>query len=209
MRRTQPLHILTFLALGVIIEIMDSRITYWEKPGKKNTKGTIALALKRADELNIDDIVIATCTGYSAKVLLQKAKNKKIVVVTHQAGFAKPGEMEMKPGVIEFLKKKDVKIYTGTHFFGGFGRAIRFKFGGLEPEEIAANTLRIFGEGTKVAIEIAIMALDAGLIPYGKEIISIGGTGSGVDTAIVCVPRHGKDFFNFEVREIICKPRER
>ncbi len=188
---------------------MKNEITYFEKPGRGNTQKTIELALKRAEELNIEDLVIATCTGYSAKVLLKKAKNKNIVAITHQAGFAKPGAMEIKLGVIEFLKKKGVKVYTGTHFFGGFGRAIRFKFGGLEPEEIAANTLRIFGEGTKVAVEIAIMALDAGLIPYGKEIISIGGTGSGVDTAIVCVPRHGKDFFNFEVREIICKPRTR
>ncbi|MEO0124421.1 MAG: pyruvate kinase alpha/beta domain-containing protein [candidate division WOR-3 bacterium] len=188
---------------------MKYEITYFEKPGKVNTQRTIGLAVKRAEELNIEHIVVATCTGYSAKVLLQKAKDKKIVVVTHQAGFAKPGEMEIKPNVIEFLKNKGAKVYTGTHFFGGFGRAIRFKFGGLEPEEIAANTLRIFGEGIKVAVEIAIMALDAGLIPYGKEIISIGGTGSGVDTAIVCVPRHGKDFFNFEVREIICKPRRR
>jgi hypothetical protein len=188
---------------------MKKEIIYFEKPGKVNTNKTIELALKRAEELKIKDIVIATCTGYSAKILLNKAKDKNIVVVTHQAGFAKPGEMEIKPAVVEFLKKKGAKVYTGTHFFGGFGRAIRFKFGGLEPEEIAANTLRIFGEGIKVAIEIAIMALDAGLIPYDREIISVGGTGSGVDTAIVCLPRHGKDFFNFEVREIICKPRKR
>lgn len=184
-------------------------IVYFEKPGKSNTRRTIELALKRADELKIDHIVIATCTGYSAKVLLQKAINKKIVVVTHQAGFAKPGTMEIESETVEFLKKKGVKVYTGTHFFGGFGRAIRLKFSGLQTEEIAANTLRIFGEGIKVAVEIAVMALDAGLIPYGREIISIGGTGSGVDTAIVCVPKHGKDFFNFEVREIICKPRIR
>jgi len=188
---------------------MKKEIYYWHKTGKINTNKTIELALKRADELNIEYFVIATCTGYSAKVLLSKARNKKIIAITHQAGFSKPGEMEIKPEVIKFLKKKGIKIYTGTHFFGGFGRAIRFKFGGLEPEEIAANILRIFGEGVKVTIEIAIMALDAGLIPYNKEIISIGGTGSGVDTAIVCVPKHGKDFFNFEVREIICKPRYR
>ncbi|MGQ9665612.1 MAG: pyruvate kinase alpha/beta domain-containing protein [bacterium] len=188
---------------------MNNDIVYFEKPGKINTKKTIELALKKADELNVEHIVIATCTGYSAKILLSMTKNKKVVVVTHQAGFVKPGIMEIKPEMVKFLKKNGAKIYTGTHFFGGFGRAIRLKFGGLEPEEIAANTLRIFGEGIKVAVEIAVMALDAGLIPYGREIISIGGTGSGVDTAIVCLPRHGKDFFNFEVCEIICKPRFR
>ncbi len=188
---------------------MKEIIHYWQETGKVNTEKTIELALERAYKRKIKNLVIATCTGYSARVLLKKAKNCRIVAVTHQAGFSKPGNIEISPRTVEFLKKNGVIVYTGTHFFGGFGRAIRLKFGGLEPEEIAANTLRIFGEGIKVAVEIAIMALDAGLIPYDQEIVSIGGTGEGVDTAIVCVPRHGKDFFSFEVREIICKPRIR
>jgi len=96
---------------------MEKEITYFEKTGKVNTQKTIELALKRAEELKIKDIVIATCTGYSAKVLLKKAKDKNIVVVTHQAGFAKPGEMEIKPEVVEYLKKKGARVYTGTHFF--------------------------------------------------------------------------------------------
>lgn len=158
---------------------MRKEIDYWDRPGKVNTKKTIELALKRAGELGIKYLVGATYTGYTARMLLKKAKDIRIIAVTHQAGFAKPGEMEIKQKDLEFLKSKGVVVYTGTHFFGGFGRAIRFKFGGLEPEEIAANTLRIFGEGIKVAVEIAIMALDAGLIPYNKEIISIGGIGQG------------------------------
>ena len=100
-------------------------------------------------------------------------------------------------------------MYTGTHFFGGVGRAVRLKFGGLEVDELVAHTLRIFGQGIKVTVEIAIMALDAGLIPHGKEIIVIGGAGQGADTAVVCLPSHGKEFFSFEIREIICKPRHK
>jgi hypothetical protein len=188
---------------------MKYEISYWNKPGKRNTDKTIDLALKRAKQLKIKYFVVASCSGATTKKLLKKGKNIKIVSVSHHAGFYKPGKCEMNKKTEEFLRKKGVAVYTGTHFFGGLGRAIRFKFGGLEPEELVANTLRIFGEGVKVAIEIAIMALDAGLIPYNKEIISIGGTGEGADAAIVCVPRHGKDFFSFEVREIICKPRIR
>jgi hypothetical protein len=141
--------------------------------------------------------------------LSEKSNDIEIVSVAHQAGFREPGKCELPKETEEELIKKGVKVYTGTHFFGGLGRAVRLKFGGLEVEELAANTLRVFGQGVKVAVEIAIMAIDAGLIPCDKEIISIGGTGQGADTAIVCLPKHGKDFFAFEVREIICKPRVR
>ncbi|NLZ38638.1 MAG: hypothetical protein GX893_03415, partial [Firmicutes bacterium] len=62
------------------------------------------------------------------------------------------------------------------------------------------------GQGVKVSVEIAVMALDAGLIPYGEDIIAIGGSGRGADTAIVVQPAHAKDFFAGKIREIICKP---
>jgi len=186
---------------------MEYEVYYWDKPGKENTEATIDAALKRAKESGIKHFVVASCFGHTTKLLCSKGKDIDIVSVAHQAGFRDPGKCELPKETEEELTKKGVKVYTGTHFFGGLGRAVRMKFGGIEVDELAANTLRIFGQGTKVAIEIAIMALDAGLIPYDQEIISIGGTGQGADTAIVCLPKHGKDFFSFEVREIICKPR--
>lgn len=186
---------------------MITDICYWEKPGLQNTQKTLDKAVKRAKKLKIKEIVIASCSGMTVKKILKQAAGLNIVCITHQAGFYKPGKCEISQKTRGFLIEHGVKVYTGTHFFGGAGRAVRMKFGGLEVDELIANTLRIFGQGIKVTIEIAIMALDAGLIPYDKEIISIGGSGKGADTAIVCRPVHGKDFFSFEVREIICRPR--
>ena len=188
---------------------MKCEILYWDTQGKENTEATIDAALKRAKELGIKHFVVASCVGYTTKLLSDKGNDINIVSVAHQAGFREPGKCEMPEEVEKKLTASGVKVFTGTHFFGGLGRAIRFKFGGIEVEELAANTLRIFGQGVKVAVEIAIMALDAGLLPYDQEIVSIGGTGQGADTAIVCLPRHGKEFFSFDVREIICKPRMR
>lgn len=49
--------------------------------------------------------------------------------------------------------------------------------------EVIAHTLRFFGQGMKVCVEIAVMAADGGLIPPNIPILSIGGTGRGADTA--------------------------
>jgi len=153
--------------------------------------------------------VFASTTGETARKLLeQDLEGLNVICVTHQAGFRSPGETEMDQKTQEFLKSKGIKVLITTHLFGSLGRAIRLKFGGLYPDEIVANTLRIFGQGMKVAVEIACMALDAGLIPYGEEVISIGGTGKGADTAVILLPAHGKDFFDTKVLEIICKPRK-
>lgn len=101
-----------------------------------------------------------------------------------------------------------IKILTTTHLLAGLDRALRFAFQGIYPAEIIANTLRLFGQGTKVAVEVASMALDAGLIPAGVDVVAMGGSNEGVDTALVMRPAHSQDFFATKIKEIICKPRE-
>jgi hypothetical protein len=55
-------------------------------------------------------------------------------------------------------------------------------------------------------VEIAIMAADAGAIPIA-DIVAVGGTGSGSDTAVVIRPAHMNNFFDARIREIIVMPR--
>ncbi|SHI90871.1 pyruvate kinase alpha/beta domain-containing protein [Desulfofundulus thermosubterraneus] len=179
---------------------------YWSQKGPVNTNETIALAVKRARELSIDHIVVASCSGETAKKLIGKVPY--VICVTHHVGFTAPGEDEMPPGMREELAAKGVRLLTTTHLMGGLDRGVRNKFGGVYPAEIIAQTLRILGQGLKVCVEIAVMALDAGLIPAGKEVVAVAGTGTGADTAAVILPAHANHFFDTKVKEIICKPRE-
>jgi hypothetical protein len=64
----------------------------------------------------------------------------------------------------------------------------------------------MFGQGVKVCVEISVMAMDAGMIPYGERVIAVAGTGRGADTAIIIKPAHAKDILNTRIQEIICKP---
>jgi hypothetical protein len=67
----------------------------------------------------------------------------------------------------------------------------------------------MFGQGTKVAIETAAMAADAGMISCSRDVISIAGTGKGADTALVLKPENSLRIFDMFVREVIAKPREK
>ncbi|MEN6348821.1 MAG: pyruvate kinase alpha/beta domain-containing protein [Syntrophomonas sp.] len=178
---------------------------YWEKAGPQNTNMTLDMAVKRAKELGIKYLVVASCSGDTALKLLDSGL--KIVCVTHHVGFSGPGKDEMPVEIREQLINNGVQVLTTTHLFAGVDRAIRKQFGGVYPAEIIAQSLRTFGQGVKVAVEIACMAKDAGLIPHGEEVVSVGGTAEGADAAIVIVPGHSDSFFSTEVREIIAMPR--
>ena len=183
---------------------------FWEKAGSQNTDATIKLALQRMRELDINDLVVASCQGDTMiKVLDMAPPGTNLVCVTHHQGFQTPGANEMDVRTRQELGSQGVKLLTTTHFLAGADRALRNQFGGVYPAEIMAQTLRIFGQGVKVAIEVSIMALDAGLIPYGKEIMAIGGTIRGADAAIVVVPAHSNHFFQTQIRELVCMPREK
>jgi hypothetical protein len=68
---------------------------------------------------------------------------------------------------------------------------------------MVASALKLFGQGAKVAVEIAVMALDSGLIPYGVDVITIGGSGRGADTALLIRPAHSIRFFDTKVKRVI------
>lgn len=180
---------------------------YFENCGRENTERTVELALKAAEERNIEYIVVASNTGYTAELL--KGCGKNVVVVTHVNGFKEPGVMEMDEDTRKRLEGYGFKVYTAAHVLSGAERGLSMRFGGVYPVEIVANTLRMFGQGVKVGVEISTMALDGNMIPFGKDIIAIGGTSSGADTAIIIRPSHAASILDTMIKEIICKPIDR
>jgi len=177
----------------------------WDQKGVDMTEKTVDEAIKRGMQLGIQHYVAASRTGYTARLLAQKKVN--LVCVRYHTGFKEAGKQMMPEEVLQELEEQGVKVLTTTHLMGGLDRGLENKLGGAYPPSIVAHTLRMFGQGTKVAVEIAVMALDAGLIPYNSEVISIGGSGGGADTALVVQPAHAKNFFDTQIKEIICKPR--
>lgn len=186
---------------------MIKSICYFESPGPENTEKLLKLVKERSEELNIKDIVVASVSGRTALKLSKMLPDANIVCITHHAGFKEKGKLELDPKIKEKLARKGIKVYAGSHALSGVGRGISNKFGGVTPVEIMAETLRMVSQGFKVCVEITIMAADAGLIPMDKEIIAIGGTAHGVDTALVISPAHMNNVFDLRIHEIIAVPR--
>jgi hypothetical protein len=178
----------------------------FEIMSEDNVIKVLTQAKKRAEELGLKTVLVASSTGQTGVKVAEFFKGYRVVVVTHSTGFTSPDTQELTAANQDSILKTGGQILTTTHAFGGLGRSVRRKLGTFQTDEIIANALRIFGQGTKVAIEIALMAADSGLINVNEDVISIGGTGRGADTALVLKPANVQDFFDIKVREIICKP---
>ncbi|MBN2539161.1 MAG: hypothetical protein JXB09_03845 [Deltaproteobacteria bacterium] len=185
----------------------DTTCRYFEKAGQENTREVMEAASQRAKHLGISTILVATCSGKTAMEAINcMAPDMEIIAVTHYTGFVRPNHQEMAEEMRRTLESKGVRVLTCQHAFGGVGRGIRRCLKTYQIDEIMAYTLRMFGQGTKVAIELALMAADAGLVRTDKDIISIGGTARGADTALLLRPANSSEVFNLKVKEIICKP---
>ena len=75
----------------------------WEKSGPANTELTVEAALKRSAELEIENIVVASNSGKTAHKFLERGV--RVVCVTHQAGFNKPGKRSKSDIKEELLQK--------------------------------------------------------------------------------------------------------
>ena len=188
----------------------------FEYCGEVNTEKVLHAAGKRCQELGIDKVIIASETGRSALRALDvfRGTGTDLVVVTHYPATTWGSKGDIPIGLMreeyshirEIFLKNGVRIIQGSRPLAPPSRAIKWEY--PTPEAIMDKTLEVFGAGTKIAIEAAVMATDAGAVNEGDEIISCAGTYKGLDTALVVRTAFSGSFFRaFEVREIVAKPR--
>jgi hypothetical protein len=176
-------------------------IVYFGNPGEINTDSVISVSKKRALELGVRKVLIASDTGRSAlkaASVFSKTEIQLVAVTTPPCTTWGP-KGDLPSGIVdekvrEKLGKYRVVIVQATPPFFSMKRL--------------GETLELFGAGTKIAVQIAVMATDAGIVKEGEEVISMAGTYKGLDTALVL---KGAICWNllskFEVLEIIAKPR--
>ncbi len=197
---------------------VERSISYFECCGEANTEKVLDAVRRRCKEHGPNAVVIASETGRSALRALEAFQELPIqlVVVTHYPAktLGPRGDIPIGLGRPEYadnrrkLLKEGAMIVQGTRPFAPPTRSIGWNF--PTPEAVVDKTLEVFGAGTKIAVEAAVMATDAGVVAEGEEIITCAGTFKGLDTALVVKTAHSMNFFkDFEVREVVAKPLHR
>lgn len=173
-----------------------------------DTEKVLRIAKDYAKEHNIQDVVIATTTGKTGVAASEIFSNvNNIVTVTHSTGFSDKGKQELTKENRNKIEKKKVKIFTGPMIFHSWNDYYRKKQGTITTTSIIADTLRLFGQGTKVAVEIVAMAADAGLVST-KPVLSIAGTRDGADTILLMTPANSKRLMEMQILDVIAKPKK-
>ena len=187
---------------------VERKTLYCESQGKLNTDAVLDYVKEYAQNVGVENIVIASSTGETGAKASALFKGMHVVIVSHFCGFNEPGKHQLTEQSRKVILENGAQILTATHALSSVERAIRRELGGVQPLELIAHTLRRMGEGTKVCVEITMMAADSGLIPVDKDIIAVAGTSGGADTALLIKPANASKFFDLKIREIIAKPRE-
>jgi hypothetical protein len=188
---------------------MEKTVLYFEKPGRDNTEACIGVVRRETAGGTHRHITLASTTGGTGLAFARAlgGQGLNLVVVTHSVGFKEPNATEMPAEVREELVALGARVYTGSMLTHSLDTAFTAKFGGTLLSQAVAQSLRRFGEGAKVAIECVMMAVDAGLVPEGEEVLAVAGTARGADTVAVIRSAASKRFLDLKVLEILAKPR--
>lgn len=167
---------------------MDYTITEFEKPGKQNTAETFKIAKEYAVSRGVKKIILASTTGSTALAAADFFKGtdiKLIVVGVDTYGWSQSGEKRKE------LENAGLTVLPCTHYLS----------------MDAANALRSFSQGTKVAVEITLFAAEKGLAADLEEVVAVGGSGFGSDTALVLRPQVIKGVRKIDLTRILCMPQ--
>jgi uncharacterized protein len=187
---------------------MSTRVVeYFSNPGPENTGRCIELVQGLVDE-GLSHVVVATTEGDTGLALAKALQGKKatLVAVTHNVGFDRPNENSCSDAVRRQIESLGAKVFTGTILTRNIETALMRKHQGVYPTYIVAETLRLFGQGTKVGVEITMAACDAGLLPESRDVVAVAGTGRGADTVLIIEAHSSNRFLDLKVKQVVAKP---
>jgi hypothetical protein len=171
-----------------------SKTWCFDELGSKNTESVIQAVSERIDETGIKTVIIASSTGKTAIQFAKALKEKgKLIAVSWK---------KIPPENIQELKNLGVIVcnfenYLPLHDIG---------------KDLVRNTFYTFGQGVKVCVEVVLIAVDKGITSPGQDVIAVGGTGGGSDSAVIVKATSTADMFGsdmqkrLEIREIFAMP---
>ncbi len=186
----------------------EEKIIYFTDKGPNNTGRTIECAVARCRAQSINQIVVASSTGKTALKVREAADpGCEVIAVTYCAGSRFADKVEAFNINRQRVEEAGIKIVRGIHALSATERAFENKYGAkFIPLNLVSDSLRMLGQGMKVCVEVAIMAAEHGFVTPRDDVVVLGGSGKGADTAVVLHPAYAAEMFDLRIRQILCKP---
>ena len=179
---------------------MELKTLLFEKPGKENTEATLAVVRERAQALGVKQVVVASSHGFTARKAhtLLAPLGIQVIAVTISHGWESEGWC-MTAEERAALRKLGVIVHTGIHALGdGVGSAFSEKRGGRRRRDRARDALSLL-PGHESGGRVCADGRRRRAAQLDQEIISVAGTDSGADTAIVCRPACPRAFHQLRI----------
>ncbi|OGL43510.1 MAG: hypothetical protein A2161_20590 [Candidatus Schekmanbacteria bacterium RBG_13_48_7] len=197
-----------------------NEILYFSKSGKQGTKPVLQKVKDYLLKSNIKDVLVASISGQTALYAAKEFEglNQRIICVSGSPSWKEHFDFPLIP---ENNKKKLIEsgIVVLENLPSTFSDTIEYSIAryGIRPASwlVVETLLAIGGYGLKTAVEVALMATDAGIVEPYTEVVSIGGTKKGADTAIVLKTTFANQFFSddpdkrFELKEFLAMVRNK
>lgn len=192
-------------------------VFYFERPSFVNTSSVIEAVKERLKLGDVKAVVVPSTTGRTAEQFYRELRDAEVIVISEDEVMAACQRIVSPDrGFLERLvhgrslvtlekdKEPRRKVFDMT-----------FLPLCSETWNVVRETLYAFGQGMKVAVEVSVAAVEVDKVEPDTEIIATGGTGEGVDTAIVARTSAQKEAFGYRpekrlmIREVVAMPMER
>ena len=170
---------------------------YFDEGGPEHSQATLQAAKERAMHIKPEAVIVTSSTGKTALEAAHIFADSGIRVIA--VPFQKHlwvKHTPLDPQLTSQCRKLGVEFLPDD--------PIVHLLDSERPDIV--NAWRTVSQGFKVALQVASMCVDTGLLKAGAHVISIGGSGRGADTA-VSIQTHGyADVLNSNITEIIAMP---
>lgn len=202
-------------------------VRFFESAGEENTDEVIRAVVDRAEEGRVEAVVVASTSGKTsvkvAEQLRKKGLRTRVIYVSGPPSLKQFPEYEfplIKEETMKRLDARRVKVISDVEepfmpiTFRNWWEKKTVKVSRPEADLFWMSLICVGGHGFRTAVEVVFMAEEAAAISEGEMVISVAGTGTGADTAIVMKTSRFTDAVGVDpekrmkVCEILAMPKE-
>jgi len=195
--------------------MVKRQVYYFDEPGKENTESVIEAVSRRLQAGGIKTVIIASTSGETAVKFARSLGDKVELICVSQAPYRREwGERWpcLKQKFRRQLQRLGVVVIDKAPYIFHNSVLEAAPWSGTFPERLVKETLYCFGQGMKVAVEVVLIGVSCGYVTPYEDVIGVGGSGKGADTAILLRATYPACLFDkdpgkrLEIKEIIAMP---